>query len=236
MDAAADSLRHHCCICLENTLGPGDSMTLLACGCKVAWFHTTCEANWIENTEFPYTCPTCRRAVPMITNYSFFYYAGDDQKHLWHIVGAAAIEAFLLYRTTTAIPIQTACILATPFIIVSNRELPYFLGIVQAKMIVQVILFYFNKVLAIPTEDSYPIVSNFGFTLILLMFAQHYVDYFSRSVDYIHADPFTPYAISREIKHAGLITKPPPDPLERNEPAIRDGLMRMTLRSRRHRG
>lgn len=233
----ANASRNNCCICLENTLGPGDYMTLLACGCKVAWFHRTCEANWIDNAEFPYTCPTCRRAVPMITNYSFFYSAGDDQKHLWYMTAAAVIEAFLFYRTWAAIPIQTVCILGTPFIIVSNRQFPYFLGIVQAKMIVQVILFSFNKVLTIPIEDSYPIVSNFGFTLIFLMFVQHYVDYISRSVDYIHIDPFTPYAISREIKHAGLITKPPPDPLERNESAIRNGLMGgMTLRSRRHRG
>ena len=230
-----------CCICLENTLGTDESITLLGCGCKVAWFHPSCEGKWIDNVVFPYTCPTCRRTVPMNTNYSFSYYAGDDQKYLWHVAIAASLELLIFYRADHgwSIPIQSACILSTPFVIVSNRALPYFLGLVQTKITIQVIIIYLNALLTIPINNSYPIVSNFGFTLICLMFAQHFVDYFSRSMDYIQIDPFTPYIISREIKHAGLITKPPTHPLERNEVAIRDSLrkqdgLRMILRSRRH--
>ena len=206
-----------CCICLEG-IHDGESMYLLACGCKISWFHMACENQWLNSYEYPYSCPTCRRIVPMKTNYSFSYYAGNDQKILWNVLVMATVEGISMgfSQISWILPAQTAVILATPFVIYSNRSLSYFLHCVFSKFIMQYLIILFVQI-KMPYYSALILAQNIGGLQIFLIFLTHYVNYRSDGLGYVWVDPYIPYAISREVLHASLITKPVASALEGDE-------------------
>lgn len=123
-----------CVICLEEP-EEGNPLYLLACGCRVAWFHCSCEYAWLSQQRmFPYQCPTCRRITPMITNYSFSYWAGDDQKYFVHTLATCGaytlyftISSFTQYKHLYSLGLQEIAILTLPFILPSWNDLSYYL-------------------------------------------------------------------------------------------------------------
>jgi hypothetical protein len=197
-------------------------MYLLACGCKISWFHMTCENQWLNSYEYPYSCPTCRRVVPMKTNYSFSYEAGNDQKMLWNILTMATVEGVSMGFTEISwiLPAQTAVILATPFIIYSNRTFSYFLHCVLSKMIIQYLILLIVQI-KLPYYSALVLAQNVGGLQIFLIFLTHYVNYRSGREGYAWIDPYMPYAISREVLHARLVTQPATNTLERDETRTR---------------
>ena len=154
----------------------------------------------------------------MKTNYSFSYYAGEDQKLLWNILAIATLEGITLGFSNISwiLPAQTAVILATPFVIYSNRSLSYFLHCALSKFIMQYLILFFVQI-KMPYYSALILAQNVGGLQIFLIFLTHYVNYRSEGGGYAWVDPYIPYAISREVLHSRLITQPATNALESNE-------------------
>ena len=210
-----------CCICLE-TATIKESIQLLGCGCKVAWFHQSCENNWITNTEYPYSCPTCRRNVPMFCNYSFSYELGPEQRLFWTAMILLSLESIICGLAFLAkvpivecFPFQSASILLTPFIIPSNKTYQYYLyhTIMQIYSKFGLIVLFYNK-------DTYTslleIILIFSYTQIICVYLFNFLIF--TKVEKINS--LIPFAISSEIVHAALITKTTADTLERDKGAL----------------
>jgi len=136
-----------CCICME---GPSkkESIQLLACGCNSAWFHNSCEIDWIDSMqdEMPYPCPTCRRVVPMKINYSFSYDSGEDQKYLWTVGYFFTGEACFIFieKSLFVLTCQSGMILLIPFIISTERPLSFYLYNVHLRVLTNIVFFFFG--------------------------------------------------------------------------------------------
>jgi hypothetical protein len=192
--------RPTCCICLEDSFE--ETIHLIGCGCKVAWFHVSCENKWLSSCEYPYSCPTCRRPVPMITNYCFSYTAGPDQKFLQIILASIGVETCIafIHPDAWALPLQSLAMLATPWLLYSERPLPFFLMCVYAKMFCQQ-LFMNLMMFGISYESSIKVVQNIGLLNIFVLYLSHYVSYMHKTDEFQYVDPLSPYAISRDVMH-----------------------------------
>ena len=195
-----------CCICLDTA--NSESIKLLGCGCQSAWFHASCENAWLSSSEYPYSCPTCRRNVPFTTNYSFSYYAGPDQKTLWFVMICLIIETIISSSTQTfTISLQSYALMTTPFVIYSNQYMPYYIFQTLVRM-------YFNIFIIISQRHSYETIKMVGYLYIFTIYSIHFIQY--RLQVHVSVEPLLPYAISREIIHVKeLIAEPSADTLER---------------------
>lgn len=190
-----------CCICLDDTL----PIQRFACGCKAAWFHSSCCSQWIDSTSSPYSCPVCRRYIPMTTNYSFSYQAGDSQKHLWHCLVVYLTEVILCTIATLQgielvwiFPVQSAAILLCPFILSSNNTYDYFLF--HSTFLISVKGVY---ILLIHSADTLLpgilFLRTLSYIHLIVLYSLHFIQYQNRFYIYNVVDPFEPYAISRDI-------------------------------------
>ena len=186
-----------CCICLDKATR-NQSLQLIDCGCEGSWFHNSCEMEWMKNLEdFEYFCPTCRRPVPLITNYSFSIYSGSHQKYLWFVGALVSIEHVICFdnRIVWVLPWQSMAFLAIPLILPSQRPLPFYLNHVLIHNI-------FNAMFAYMTyydRSGYDLYFEFCKSIGIL----HIVSILLVSIvpcGYA-IDPLYPYAISREVKH-----------------------------------
>ena len=111
-----------------------------------------------------------------------------------------------------AFPFQSAFILLTPFIIPSNKTYQYYLyhTIMQIYSKLGLMILFYNK-------DTYTslldIILIFSYTQIICVYLFNFLLF--TKVEKINS--LIPFAISSEIVHAALITKPTADTLERHE-------------------
>jgi hypothetical protein len=189
-----------CCICLDYPTST-NPIQLLACGCKCSWFHLPCEYEWLDSIQqFPITCPTCRRIVPVDTTYSFSYDVGEDQKALWHVGAAIAAEASLMLLTQDAyiLPFQSLSILFIPFVVPSSRTLAFFTTQLKIKYIFQGII------AAIWLNDAKALMPSIIFCGYWYTFVLHMFVYILYKKEKRLCDPLESFAISRSIRHAVL--------------------------------
>jgi hypothetical protein len=202
-----------CCICIE---GPNkkESIRLISCGCNCAWFHRSCETEWIYsmNDEIPYKCPTCRRIVPMKTNYSFSYDAGDEQKFLWKVGYCMSAEILVLFmkKTLWVLPCQSILIVSMPFMLPTYQNVSFYLMNVHLRILTN----GFLLITGIAESD-----------LLILIGSMHIWVLIFLSLLWIrwNRDPLEPYAISREIMHRkedmfSLVAQAAASSLKRNKP------------------
>jgi hypothetical protein len=223
-----------CVICLDE---PNDDapLLLLACGCRIGWFHEPCEHQWIHSQrDMPYACPACRRPVPMITNYSFSYHAGDEQKYLAHTLLLTSFSlvyfstvSFIQYKYLFTLPLQQVLILTFPFLRKSWHDLTYFLFHARVHLCVTSFC-YWMALLDRPGSSLFVSTVFVGYLHLLAIYLVHIVEWQNHAP--FRRDPFLPYAISREVLHVELITKTTTDAREGNK-SSRVG--KPTRRSRR---
>ena len=196
-----------CCICLD--IANVESIKLIGCGCQSAWFHQSCENNWISSIESPYKCPTCRRYVPLRTNYSFSPYAGPDQTFLWYTASYMILEFLIcLHYNTLILSLQSLGILTIPYVIYSNNFLNYFLYNTILHIYYNIIIFVVYQ------NDSFIIMKNAGYLHILMIYILHFIQYKHFQYNYVY--PLEVYAISREIIHTKeLVAQSSTDTLKR---------------------
>jgi len=192
-----------CCICLDC---PSDSnpIHLLACGCRAAWFHQGCQDSWTDSLQLqPLICPTCRRPVPVKTNYSFSYYAGPDQRDLWHIGIAITGETLITLYISRAqiLPYQTLSIMLLPYVISSNKTMDFYIKHVKLKYILQAIAILLS---VYDTESTIPMIVFYGYWYTIMLHLFTYVSYVKERP--VRNDPCLPFAISREIIHIDTLT------------------------------
>jgi len=122
-----------------------------------------------------------------------------------HLANVPNVEAF---------PFQSASILLTPFIIPSNKTYKYYLyhTTIQIYSKLGLMILFYNK-------DTYTslldIILIFSYTQIICVYLFNFLLF--TKVEKINS--LIPFAISSEIVHAALITKPAADTLERHEGA-----------------
>jgi hypothetical protein len=136
-----------CIICL----GDSSPLHLLACGCRVAWFHSDCESRWLSSMNvFPPSCPVCRRTVKYKIIYSFAWSTGIHQKHLWHVANLFFLESSFSSFLALAdggsrallIPLQSSFILLYPFVFKTKHYYNFYLLIYNLKLIGYSIFFF----------------------------------------------------------------------------------------------
>jgi hypothetical protein len=215
-----------CVICLEEATEE-QPLYLIACGCRGSWFHPSCEDSWISNHQhMPYSCPICRRYVPMLTNYSFSFWAGEEQQRLLLTLLAFTMNTLgLLYLSYSVypyfyvLPIQQGLILIFPLLVPSWNTLAYYTFHVRTHVCVT--SFFLSLGFLQSVEKREPIYSGtlmIGYLHILVVYIL-YVQESQMPAVLPPRDPFEPYAISREIIHSGfLIAQPPANPREGNKP------------------
>jgi hypothetical protein len=233
-----------CIICLEEPK-QNDPLFLLACGCRVSWFHQLCEYAWLSEARvFPYSCPTCRRPIPMITNYSFSYWAGEDQHYLYHTLGIYSLyflyfigASFIQYRHFYILGLQEGVILTMPFVLSCWNDISYYLFHVRFH-IVSTTFMYTVSFLEVPEKKEflYTLVLIVGYFHLGILYLVHFQEIQNRPAYLIRRDPFAPYAISRELIHADSIAKPPADTREGNKSARRTMTSRAGGRTGNNRG
>lgn len=217
-----------CCICLEASR----PIQRLGCGCKVAWFHPNCCEQWLSYTSEPYACPTCRRPIPMKTNYCFSYQAGIPQQHLWHSLAIFGIELSACAAATVSgtpvvwiFPVQSASILLCPFVLYSNQIYTYFLFhstfMIFVKGICICLCSGVDSLLPV-----YLLLRMISYIHISIIYLLHFIQHQNRFYGYRHVDTLEPYAISRDLKLVELITEAPTDALEGDELTLSSGRRR----------
>jgi len=151
----------------------------------------------------------------MITNYSFSYKAGLEQRNLHTVLRLFAVETLItgVILRCWSLPGQSAIILITPFIINSNRDFSYFLACILVKICLQYTLMFFIN-LCVNYESAVVVAQSVGLLQIFLIYLSHYYDCIDSRRVYITVDIFYPYAISREIVHARLIAQTIPSATE----------------------
>lgn len=198
-------------------------MQRLGCVCKSTWFHPDCCSQWIYYSNPPYYCPVCRGNIPMNTNYSFSYDAGEEQKQLWECLAVYATE--LVICTIASLqgseivwifPFQSAAILLCPFIISSNKIYTYFLFNSTS-------LIFIKGTFMLIMRDSilqrFILIRTLAYAHLFILYILHLIQYQSSLYGYRAVDPFQPYAISREL----LIAETATDTLERDIPPAATG-------------
>lgn len=205
---------HQCCICLSPP-SENSPLYLLDCGCKVGWFHQSCENEWLDHiplADFSPRCPACRRPPKMKTNYSFSPFAGNPQKELWftlvYISAESACAGFLLFQGFSwawILPIQSAGMGLIPFLKYSDSDLLFYLKLIRGKYSLQLTTLIFSLLFHIPLQSTYPILEKIGFGLYFLIFLFHVCRISAPPHErgpVVH--PLTSFAISREIEHRAV--------------------------------
>jgi hypothetical protein len=192
-----------CCICLEPP-EPSNPLFLLSCGCKISWFHKSCEEKWLAHMpttliwqiqENPIKCPTCRQDVPLKYNYCFSPYAGEEQYRLW-ISGLLLLIDFLttVYYNKPFLFIQSTCISLFPLIIRSKKDLPFFLLSYRIRFMIDYMLLLSSKINLSQIEKY-----RYLHLCVLIFFISYKKPY---------QNPFLQYAISADIVHKDTLESP----------------------------
>jgi hypothetical protein len=181
-----------CLICLEPPL-PNSPLLLLACGCKVSWFHESCEIRFLETCQIPIRCPVCKRMVPLDTNYSFHIRAGPIQRVFWNIILFTPFE-FLIWHI---LPVQTVLFFCIPYMIKTEYSLDFFLLHAYIKQLIVLSTYFIDFKLQ---------------TIILFFSCFHVLLVFMAQIQAWpagHRDPLEPFAISRQVRHAAITYSAP---------------------------
>ena len=203
-----------CCICLEPPL-PSNPLYLLSCGCKISWFHKSCEENWLSyiplaEEQWLTKCPTCRQNVPLKYNYSFSYYAGEEQRYLWITAILFLADIFIsLYNNQKILALESSCIVLFPFIIRSTKDVSFFLMSYRIRFMMD----YFLVVSSFPyIEKRFVMLQQYR--LLHLIVLTWFTTYKKP-----HINPLTPFAISADVIHKDILELPKrvPNPLKRNK-------------------
>jgi hypothetical protein len=163
-----------------------------------------------QSQEIPLTCPTCRQNVPLKYNYSFSYYAGEEQKYLWLTTILLFIDIFIsLYNNHRILALQSTCIVLFPFILRSRRDVSFFLISYRIRFMMDYILIITSPMYI--QERCIIIQKCRYFHLIILSWFTTY------KKSYIN--PLTPFAISADVMHKDTLELPKrvPNTLKRNK-------------------
>lgn len=218
---------HTCLICLDPPKGEAP-LFLLSCGCKVAWFHATCEHEWLSRISFyegTPPCPVCKRVPLMKTNFSYSYGAGPAQEFFWQTIWLIGCELFIsislaLTGGTWAVvlPIHSYGIILMPLLIPSRHDMIWFLQRIRIKIFFHLAYIFLKVVLyhELAHTNARQSANHMAFigtlyciVLLLAQINQLPLRPFER------AHPFLAFAISREIKHsATALTKTVPRALK----------------------
>jgi hypothetical protein len=213
-----------CLICLD---GPQEEnpIYLLSCGCKISWFHRSCQMNWMSHlhSQYPLRCPTCKREVPMHLHYAFDPSFGLQQRKLRMITFLGAAESFLAislwsqyyFETnlqlpeTLLIPIQSLLLLYLPLMIHSEYDTITAMKHVYYKNGIQVIylvFYYFRRgfynIYSLPNHITFLVFIGFLHTLIFG--AQILESRYARRIQPIN--PLTPFLIGGDTIYADVLT------------------------------
>jgi hypothetical protein len=212
-----------CIICLEPPL-PQNPIFLLACGCKVGWFHDSCKNRWIDfQTDFDVLrCPACRRPVPMKINYCFDWRAGPEQYYLSTtsvLLGCEVILSCSLVFSGVQyagfIPLQSVLIFCLPFMFPNKNSIFFYLNHIRARAAYYGLYILFHMfILHIsvhekPWRTYYHILFPGLFQCVLLLLTH------CQNPPYPYRNPLFPFAISREV--ILVATQSAPLATERNE-------------------
>ena len=191
-----------CCICLE-TPKKDNPIFLLDCGCREGWFHMVCENRWLSFQQGMVRCPTCRRDVPMMINYSFWIEAGEDQQRLWYCLGLLLCETVMSRIFDIAIaPYQTLAILLLPFIIPSTSNMTTFIYHVYFNKSLQFVVYVYTRSDYIFSLSMYILI---GYLYVFLLYYLHICIYIRNRYNNIRVNPLLPYAISSSVIHREVL-------------------------------
>jgi hypothetical protein len=196
-----DTQYKSCVICLDSPKD-NDPLYLLACGCKTSWFHELCKNNWLSHQQsYILHCPTCRRFVPMKTNYSFHWKAGPEQTYLVNTLilyfGEVFFSISLQYSGVSyafTIPLESTLILCLPFMFYTEKDIFFYLNHIRARSIflcgyLLTSFLFFQKNL----NANIIIIPSILQTILLL------ITHLQQQVPTRHINPLFPFAISREV-------------------------------------
>jgi hypothetical protein len=203
---------HECIICLEGPLAQ-NPLYLLACGCKVGWFHESCKNRWVDYELNEYTiqtnslkCPACRRRVPFKTNYCFDWRAGPEQKRIW-ITGTFILNeicfgtGLMVYNVGFGyfIPLQSLVILCLPFVFNTNRSIIFYFNHIKARSV----LIAFYNLTAFFMGNTFEKNAWRTFfhlmTPLTLQFLLLFLTHLQEVPLSYRVNPLFPFAISREV-------------------------------------
>ena len=222
-----------CIICLDAPLQE-NPLLLLACGCKTAWFHRSCQISWMIHVSYPLKCPTCKRLVPMHLHYAYHPSFGQAQHKLRMIFLLGAAESLLAmtlwgqykFQTgidipeTLLIPIQSILLLNLPRILHSQYDILTAINHVCYKNAFQILYLVFYHLrrgwyshLNIP---NHTIILIFLGCMHILVFGLQILE--SRYVRYAPPiDPLTPFLVGYDTIYVRQLDfiEPPPNTSER---------------------
>lgn len=161
----------------------------------------------------------------MITNYSFSYWAGEEQQYLYntlllsllysiYTIGASFIHHKYLYTLS----LQQCAILTIPFVVSSWNDVSYFLFHARFHIVSSGLMYSLSFLEEEQKRDIlYQYTLIVGYIHLAVLYLVHFQELQNRPAFLVRKDPFSPYAISREVLHADSITKPPADSREGNK-------------------
>ncbi len=207
-----------CIICLDSPQ-QDKPLFLLQCGCRTAWFHTSCETIWIEHlqpSDFPPKCPTCRREIEFQFKYSFSYKDGVNQRYLWWISSLVLCELFMcsvfsfdkLLNQAWYLPAQTAYIVSLPFIIPSKNDVLYFLHQLRYRYLVFsaawcIHVFKYRQLMSLYPDNTLNLLIVFGFAHILGLTLHEFQNYCSH--EHYRMEPFISFVTGYTLIHCGTL-------------------------------
>lgn len=203
-----------CIICLDSPI-QGNPLLLLSCGCKVAWFHQSCEIQWMERLnvyEGMLHCPVCKRIPRMKTNFSFTRTAGPAQDFLHQVLylfgGEITLSIILILQSgfyAAYLPFQSYCIFMMPFLIPSKYDLICFLQHIRLRYLLNfmyILLSYIarQKMMFMNAKEVSYHLSLLGWVYLVALLLSKLNEYVNM-LKHERKHPFASFAISREIHH-----------------------------------
>lgn len=208
-----------CIICLDSPQ-QGNSLFLLHCGCRTAWFHESCETSWMEHlqlVDFPPKCPTCRRDIQFRLKYSFAYRDGINQRYMWWIASLFCCELLMCIMFSIEhslhqawyLPTQSILIISLPLVLPSKNDVLYFLHQLRYRYLVFSMGWVFHvlkykKLLSLYPDNTLNILILLGFLHIIGLVLQEVYSCYSH--DHYRIEPFIAFTtgynfIHREVLH-----------------------------------
>ncbi len=224
-----------CVICLDGPL-EDRPIHLLQCGCRTAWFHSSCETIWIQHLQpedFPPKCPTCRREVQLRLQYSFRFHAGVNQKFFWWVfslIGADMFMAFVLSLNELYqawyLPSHSLLILSLPYVFSSRHDLIYFLHHVRYRYLAFaaswfIHIFKYKKMYTIFPDNTLNFLIFASTIHVISLLCQEIHNYCS--YDHYRIDPNIGFVTGYICLHSEtlLFRKGPSVSLERDKTSLR---------------
>jgi hypothetical protein len=219
-----------CIICLDSPQ-QGNPLFLLHCGCRTAWFHESCETNWMEHlhTTEP-KCPTCRRDIQFHFKYSFAYQDGLNQRYLWWIASLFFCELVMctmfsvehLLHQAWYLPSQSILIVSFPLILSSKNDILYYLHHLRYRYLVFLMswfihVFKYKKLLSLYPDNTLNLLIFSGFLHIIGLVLQEIHNYCSH--DHYRIQPFIAFITGYTFIHCDVLhfRQSPPIALKGNK-------------------